>query len=74
MGLSAIWRRLRAGRQRSDSMKPILINPQTGERIAFTPYTEPPKGRWVLCRPLTLPESTSQLFILSLLKGDRSRP
>ena len=73
MGLWGMWRRLWAHQPCADFTKPILINPRTGERIAFTDSMEPPKGKWVLRRPLTLPESTSPLFIISLLNRDRSR-
>ena len=73
MGLWGMWRRLWTHQPCADFTKPILINPRTGERIAFTDSMEPPNGKWVLRRPLTLPESTSPLFIISLLNRDRSR-
>jgi len=41
----------------------MLLNAGTGEVIPFSSDTAPTKGKWVLRRPLTLPESTLPLFL-----------
>ena len=41
----------------------MLLNAGTGEVIPFSNDTTPTKGKWVLRRPLTLPESTLPLFL-----------
>lgn len=41
----------------------MLLNADTGELIPFSNYTAPPKGKWMLRRPLTLSESTLPLFL-----------
>ena len=48
----------------------MLLNAGTGEVIPFSSDTAPAKGKWVLRRPLTLPESTIHLFLeLPLVPG-----
>jgi hypothetical protein len=63
MALSWSWRRFINFRRWKKSTTPTLLNAETGELISFSSYTEPPKGKWMLRRPLTLPGSPVPLFL-----------
>ena len=63
MALSRMWRRLRNFLRWKKATTPMLLNADTGELIPFSSYTAPPTGKWILRRPLTLPESTLPLFL-----------
>jgi hypothetical protein len=63
MALSEVWRRLRNFQRWKKATTPMLRNAGTGEVIPFSSDTTPTKGKWVLRRPLTLPESTLPLFL-----------
>lgn len=63
MVLSRMWRRLRNFLRWKKATTPMLLNADTGELIPFSSYTAPPTGKWMLRRPLTLPESTLPLFL-----------
>ncbi|MGH7230168.1 MAG: hypothetical protein ACREJU_02265 [Nitrospiraceae bacterium] len=62
MGFARHWRKLKSYRQWRKTDMPILFNEQTGELRSFTAAIEQPEGRWLLRRPLTLPESSRPLF------------
>jgi len=63
MALSRMWRRLRNFLRWKKATTPMLLNADTGELIPFSSYTAPPRGKWMLRRPLTLSESTLPLFL-----------
>jgi hypothetical protein len=63
MALSRMWRRVRNFLRWKKATTPMLLNADTGELIPFSSYTAPPTGKWMLRRPLTLPESTVPLFL-----------
>ncbi|MEP6959832.1 MAG: hypothetical protein ABI980_13975 [Nitrospirota bacterium] len=63
MALSQMWRRLWNFQRWKKATTPMLINAGTGEVIPFSSDTAPTNGKWVLRRPLTLPESTLPLFL-----------
>jgi hypothetical protein len=63
MALPRMWRRLRNFLRWKKATTPMLLNADTGELIPFSSYTTPPTGKWILRRPLTLPESTLPLFL-----------
>jgi hypothetical protein len=63
MALSWAWRRLWNFRRWKKATTPMLLNVETGELISFSSYTAPPKGKWMLRRPLTLPGSPVPLFL-----------
>jgi hypothetical protein len=70
MALSEVWRRLRNFQRWKKATTPMLLNAGTGEVIPFSNDTAPTKGKWVLRRPLTLPESTLPLFLeVPLISG-----
>jgi hypothetical protein len=62
MGFARHWRRLRSYRQWRDTDMPVLLNEQTGELRRLTAVPGKLEGRWLLRRPLTLPESSKPLF------------
>lgn len=72
MALSRIWRRLRNFQRWKKATTPMLLNAGTGEVIPFCSDIAPTKGKWVLRRPLTLPESTLPLFLEVPLISDRT--
>jgi hypothetical protein len=41
----------------------MLLNAETGELIPLSSHTAPPEGKWMLRRPLTLPDSPVPLFL-----------
>jgi hypothetical protein len=45
------------------SRTPVLLNARTWELLRFTTTTSAARGDWLLRRPLTLPESTTPLFL-----------
>ncbi|THJ21406.1 MAG: hypothetical protein CAF45_011245 [Nitrospira sp. CG24E] len=63
MAISQMWRRLWNFQRWKKATIPMLLNAGTGEVIPFSNDTPPTKGKWVLRRPLTLPESTLSLFL-----------
>ena len=63
MALSQMWRRMWNFQRWKKATTPMLLNAGTGEIIPFSIDTAPTKGKWVLRRPLTLPESTLSLFL-----------
>jgi hypothetical protein len=63
MALSRMWQRLRNFQRWKKATTPMLLNADTGELIPFSSYTAPPTGKWMLRRPLTLPESTLPLYL-----------
>ncbi|NWF73572.1 MAG: hypothetical protein HXY51_11105 [Nitrospirae bacterium] len=70
MALSKMWRRLRNFQRWKKATTPMLLNAGTGELIPFSSDTAPTNGKWVLRRPLTLPESTLPLFLeVPLISG-----
>ncbi len=74
MALPGTWRRLRNFFRWKKATTPMLLNPDTGELMPLSGYTAPPKGKWVLRRPLTLPESTLPLFLETPLTRGRQTP
>lgn len=63
MALSQMWRRLWNFQRWKKATTPMLLNAGTGEVIPFSSDSAPTNGKWVLRRPLTLPESTLPLFL-----------
>lgn len=63
MALSGRWRRLWNFRRWKKATTPMLLNAETGELIPLSSYTAPPEGKWMLRRPLTLPDSPVPLFL-----------
>lgn len=59
----ALWRRLRNFRRWKKATTPMLLNADTGELLPLSSFTAPPKGKWMLRRPLTLPGSPVPLFL-----------
>ena len=59
----ALWRRLRNFRRWKKSTTPMLLNADTGELLPLSTYAAPPEGKWMLRRPLTLPESPVPLYL-----------
>jgi hypothetical protein len=59
----ALWRRLWNFRRWKKSTTPMLLNADTGELLPLSSFTAPPKGKWMLRRPLTLPGSPVPLFL-----------
>jgi hypothetical protein len=41
----------------------MLLNAETGELIPLSSQTAPREGKWMLRRPLTLPDSPVPLFL-----------
>jgi len=72
MALSKVWRRLRNFQRWKKATTPMLLNAGTGEVIPFSSDSTPTKGKWVLRRPLTLPESTLPLFLEVPLTSGRT--
>lgn len=71
MALST-WKRLRNFLRWKKTTVPMLLNRDTGEVMPLTGYGAPPRGKWMLRRPLTLPESTLPLYLETpLTKGRR---
>jgi len=70
MAISQMWRRLWNFQRWKKATTPMLLNAGTGEVIPFSSDVAPANGKWVLRRPLTLPESTIHLFLeLPLVPG-----
>ena len=63
MTLFRMWRRVQNFQRWKKTTIPLLLNVDTGEVLPFSSYTAPPSGKWMLRRPLTLPESTLPLFL-----------
>lgn len=63
MALFRMWRRVQNFQRWKKTTIPMLLNVDTGEVLPFSSYTAPPSGKWILRRPLTLPESTLPLFL-----------
>ena len=59
----ALWRRLWNFRRWKKATTPMLLNADTGELLPLSSFTAPPKGKWMLRRPLTLPGSPVPLFL-----------
>jgi hypothetical protein len=71
MGFARHWRRLRSYRQWRDTDMPVLLNEQTGELRRLTAVPGKLEGRWLLRRPLTLPESSKPLFFTIRLSSEK---
>ena len=72
MGFVNHWRRLKKYRQWRDSDMPVLLNEQTGElRRLSSAAPDELEGRWLLRRPLTLPESSKPLFLTIRLSPEK---
>ena len=63
MALSGTWRRLWNFRRWKKATTPMLLNAETGELVPLSNNTAPPEGKWMLRRPLTLPDSPVPLFL-----------
>ena len=65
------WRQLtrwKSWHRWKGSQGPVGLNEETGEVVRLTDYAELPGGHWLLKRPLTLPESTQALYLISRIE------
>jgi hypothetical protein len=63
MALAGSWRRWRNFRRWKRSTTPMLLNTDTGELVPFASHIVLSTGKWMLRRPLTLPDSPVPLFL-----------
>ncbi len=70
MALVGTWRRWRNFRRWKKSTTPVLLNTDTGELVPFASHTVLSGGKWMLRRPLTLPDSPVPLFLEAPLIPD----